>query len=246
MARRGLCSRREAERLIAAGEVWVNGVVVSEQGSKAPLDAEIVLGARAHDTLAAKLTVLVHKPVGVVSTMPNEGQIPAWRLLRPDTVVGVIDPETLARVTAAPQSLSVAGRLDRNSRGLLLLTQDGTVARRLVGGNSIEKEYLVRTAEAVTDSQLAKLRGPLRLDDRPLRPMRVERVEPSLLRFGLVEGRKHQLRRVCRHVGLHVVDLFRTAIGPFAVTGLPEGGWRLVTTDELQKLHLLPPLKKGD
>ena len=245
MARRGLCSRREAERLIAAGEVRVDGVVVREQGSRAPLDAEIVLGAGAHATLDAKLTVLVHKPVGVVSTMPEPGQLPAWRLLRADTVVGAIDPAALARVVAESETLSVAGRLDRASRGLLLLTQDGTVARQLVGGNRIEKHYLVRTGEGVTDSQLGKLRGPLRLDDQPLRPMRVERVEPSLLRFVLVEGRKHQLRRVCRHVGLHVVDLLRTAIGPFSITGLPEGGWRLVTTDEVQRLRL-PPLAKGD
>jgi 23S rRNA pseudouridine2604 synthase len=157
-------------------------------------------------------------------------------LLRADTVVGAIDPATLARVVAQPETLAVAGRLDRSSRGLLLLTQDGTVARQLVGGNRVEKHYLVRTTEAVTDSQLAKLRGPLRLDDQPLRPMRVELVEPSLLGFVLVEGRKHQLRRVCRHVGLHVVDLLRTAIGPFSIAGLPERGWRLVTTDEVHRL----------
>src|SRR5262245_43252698 len=91
MAHRGLCSRREAERLIAAGEVRVNGVVMREQGCKAPLDAEIVLGAAAHAELDAKLTVLLHKPVGVVSTLPEAGQTPAWRLLRRETVVGPIE-----------------------------------------------------------------------------------------------------------------------------------------------------------
>lgn len=241
MARRGMCSRREAERLIAAGEVSVNGVVVREQGSKAPLDAEIVLGAAGHAELEAKLTVLLHKPVGVVSTLPEPGQTPAWRLLRADTVVAPIDAALLARVLAEPSSLSVAGRLDRNSRGLLLLTQDGTVARQLVGGNGITKEYLVRTEPAATDSQIAKLRGPLRLDDQPLRPMRVARAEPSVLRFALVEGRKHQLRRVCRHVGLEVVDLLRTAIGPFSIDGLAEGRWRLLKADELQRLMCQDP-----
>lgn len=236
MARRGLCSRREAERLIAAGEVQVNGVIMREQGCKAPLDAEIVLGSAAHAELDAKLTVLLHKPVGIVSTLPEPGQTPAWRLLRKDAVAGPIDPALLARIVAESATLSVAGRLDRNSRGLLLLTQDGTVARRLVGGNGVEKTYLVRTAEPVTDSQLGKLRGPLRLDDQALRPMRVERVESSLLRFGLVEGRNHQLRRVCRHVGLYVVDLLRTGIGPFSLAGLAEGRWRVVGSDEVRRL----------
>lgn len=241
MARRGLCSRREAERLIAAGEVRVNGVVVREQGVKVPLDAEIVLGAAAHAELDAQLTVLLHKPLGVVSTLPAPGQTPAWRLLRADTAAGTIDPALLARVLAAPATLSVAGRLDRSSRGLLVLTQDGTIARRIIGGHGIEKTYLVRTTEPVVDSQLQKLRGPLRLDDRALQPMRVDRVEPSVLRFTLVEGRKHQLRRVSRHVGLHVVDLFRTAIGPFVVAGLPEGRWRLAKPDELRRLMWQDP-----
>lgn len=241
MARRGMCSRREAERLIAAGDVRVNGVVVQEQGCKAPLDAEIVLGTAAHATLDARLTVLLHKPVGVVSTLPEPGQTPAWRLLSAETVVDPIDPATLARVLADPETLSVAGRLDRNSRGLLLLTQDGTIARQLVGGNGVEKSYLVRTAEAITDSQLEKLRGPLRLDEQLLQPMGVERLAPHLLRFVLVEGRKHQLRRVSRHVGLHVVDLLRTGIGPFSIAGLAEGRWRLVTADEVQRLLCRDP-----
>ena len=241
MARRGLCSRREAERLIAAGEVSVNGVIVREQGMKAPLDAEIVLGAAGHAELEAKLTVLLHKPVGVVSTLPEPGQTPAWRLLRADTVVEPIEPALLQRVVADPATLSVAGRLDRNSRGLLLLTQDGNVARQLVGGNGVKKEYLVHTEPAATDSQIGKLRGPLRLDDQALRPMRVERVEPAVLRFVLVEGKKHQLRRVCRHVGLHVVDLLRTAIGPFSLAGLPEGRWRLLKPDEVRRLMCQDP-----
>lgn len=241
MARRGLCSRREAERLIAAGEVRVNGVVVQTQGCKAPLDAEIVLGAAAHAELGAQLTVLLHKPVGVVSALPHPGQTPAWRLLREDTAVGSIDAAMLARVLQDPKTLAVAGRLDRISRGLLLLTQDGTVARQLVGGNGVEKTYLVRTAEPVTESQLHKLRGSLRLDDQPLRRMQVERVEPHILRFVLVEGRKHQLRRVSRHVGLHVVDLFRTAIGGFTIDGLPEGRWRLAKTDEVRRLLCQDP-----
>jgi 23S rRNA pseudouridine2604 synthase len=162
-------------------------------------------------------------------------------LLRKETAVGALDASALARVIAAPTTLSVAGRLDRSSRGLLVLTQDGTIARRLIGGNEVEKEYLVKTTVAVTDSQLAKLRGPLRLDDQPLRPMQVDRPETNVLRFVLIEGRNHQIRRVCRHVGLHVLDLFRVAIGPFSVDGLPEGHWRVAKADELQRLMCQDP-----
>lgn len=236
MARRGLCSRREAERLIAAGHVRVNGIVVRTQGSKAPLDAEIVLDVSAHEELGAQLTVLLHKPVSVVSTLPDPGQTPAWQLLRAETVVGSVDRSALARVLAQPSTFAVAGRLDRASRGLLLLTQDGTVARHIVGAHRVQKQYLVRTDRPTSEAQLRKLSGPLRLDGLLLKPMTVERVDASVLRFVLVEGRKHQLRRVCRHVGLHVVDLFRTGIGPLTVEGLPEGCWRIVKPDELQRL----------
>jgi 23S rRNA pseudouridine2604 synthase len=236
MARRGLCSRREAERLIAAGHVRVNGVVVNAQGSKAPLDAAIVLDPAAHEALGARLTVLLHKPVGVVSTLPEPGQIPAWRLLRAETVVGRVDRTVLARVLDHPAALAVAGRLDRASRGLLVLTEDGTVARHIVGAHMVQKEYLVRTDRSATEAQLRKLGGSLRLDGQVLKPMTVERVDANVLRFVLVEGRKHQLRRVCRHVGLHVVDLFRIAIGPLRIEGLPESSWRFVNPDELRRL----------
>jgi len=131
----------------------------------------------------------------------------------------------------------VAGRLDRASRGLLVLTQDGNVARRIIGGQGVEKCYLVRTAEPATDVQIRKLRGRLSLDAQPLRPMRVERLADDTLRFVLVEGKKHQIRRLCRRFGLTVVDLFRVAVGPLAIGDLPEGRWRLVRADELARLR---------
>jgi 23S rRNA pseudouridine2604 synthase len=237
MAQRGLCSRREAERLIAAGQVMVDGQPVREQGVKAEEDAEIVILDAGCSLLETKLTVLVYKPAGVVSTLPQAGQIAAWQLLRADNVAAAIDPATLRRVLAEAPALGVAGRLDRASRGLLLLTQDGILARRLVGGGDITKTYLVRTAEPVTEGQLGKLRGPLRLDDRRLRPMQVERAGHHMLRFVLVEGRKHQIRRVCRKVGLQVTDLLRTAIGPLTLDRLAEGKWRPATAAELRQLR---------
>jgi 23S rRNA pseudouridine2604 synthase len=237
MARRRLCSRREAERLIEQGLVSVNGTVVREQGCKAPPDADIRIAASGTAQLAEQLTILLHKPAGIVSTQPAAGQTPAWKLVTARTAHGSIDAADLARATAQPWTLAVAGRLDRASRGLLVMTQDGTVARRIIGGEGVEKCYLVRTAEAATDAQLRKLRSPLRLDDQPLRPMQVERVAEDTLRFILIEGKKHQIRRVCRRFGLTVVDLFRSAIGPLAIADLPEGRWRLARAEELERLH---------
>lgn len=240
LARRGLCSRREAERLIDAGQVTVDGVVVREQGTRASPDAEILILQSGAESLAARVTVLLHKPVGIVSTLPEAGQVPAWKLLRRDNIEGSIEPRLLQRILADPQSLSVAGRLDRASRGLLVLTQDGAVAKRIVGTHTVEKVYSVRTAEPVTEAQIRKLRGRLVLDGRDLLPMHVQRLSDDRLRFRLVEGRKHQLRRVCRHVGLTVVDLLREAVGPLRLGRLPEGHWRLAGADELAQLMKQP------
>jgi len=237
MAQRGLCSRREAERLIEQGLVLVDGVAVCEQGCKAPPDADIRIAPGGAAQLAAQLTILLHKPVGVVSTQPAAGQTPAWRLVTTRRVHGEIDRAVLSRAVAEPWTLSVAGRLDRASRGLLVLTQDGTVARRIIGGEGVEKCYLVRIDGAASDAQIRKLCGRMLLDGEVLRPMRVERVAEDSLRFVLVEGKKHQIRRVCRRVGLSVLDLFRSAIGPLAIDDLPEGRWRLARPAEIERLR---------
>jgi len=238
MAQRGLCSRREAERLIEEGSVTVNGVIVREQGCKAAPDADIRVAARGTMRLAAQVTVALHKPLGIVSTQPEPGQTAAWKLITPAGAHGDIGADILGRITRDAASLSVAGRLDRASRGLLILTQDGTVARRIIGGEGVEKCYVVTMREPVSDGQIRKLRGPLRLEDRELQPMHVHRVADDTLRFVLVEGRKHQIRRVCRHVGLTVADLVRTAVGPIALGDLPEGRWRVVAPGELDRLRV--------
>lgn len=237
MAARGLCSRREAERLIDAGAVLVDGAAVVAQGAKAAPDADIRITDAGLRLLGGRATVLLHKPLGIVSTQPEPGQTPAWRLVRAGTRRGAVDAAVERSVLADPQSLSVAGRLDRASRGLLVLTQDGTVARRIIGGNGVEKEYLVRTDAPATDGQVRKLNGPMRLDGEPLLPMRVTRVDSDTLRFVLVEGKKHQIRRCARTVGLNVVDLFRVAVGPLALGDLPEGCWRVAGDDEIAALQ---------
>lgn len=236
LAQRGLCSRREAERLIEAGQVMVDGVVVREQGVKAAPDADIRILPGGVEDLAARATIVLHKPAGIVSVNPEPGQRAAWQLLRPERAQGSVEEAVLERIRSGPQAFSVAGRLDRASRGLLVLTADGAVARRIIGGHAVEKTYRVRTAEPVTDAQLRKLRGRFTLDGKELLPMQVDRLGARVLRFKLVEGRKHQIRRVCRHVGLAVVDLLREAVGPFHLGDLEEGRWRLARPEEIAKL----------
>lgn len=241
VAQRGLCSRREAERLMVAGQVLVDGAVVRALGAKAHPEAGITIASAAAAARATLVTVALHKPVGVVSTQPSRGQVAAWRLLTAERFAGDPAAPGVARVLAHPAAWSVAGRLDRASRGLLVLTEDGAVARRLIGGAGVPKTYTVRVAEPVSERQVRALRGRFVLDGVPLRPMQVARPGPHALRFVLLEGRKHQIRRVCGQVGLTVVDLFRTAIGPIRLGDLTEGRWRLVTPDELSALGAAPP-----
>jgi len=237
MAARGLCSRREAERLIEAACVLVDGAVVSQQGAKAAVAAHIEITAAGRRLLGGRATIVLNKPLGIVSTQPEAGQTPAWKLVRAAAQRGAADPAATAAMLADPESLAVAGRLDRASRGLLVMTQDGTVARRIIGGNGVEKAYVVRVEPPPRDEQIRKLNGAMRLDGVPLLPMHVVRAGASGLRFILVEGKKHQIRRCCHTVGLEVTDLQRVAVGPLRLGDLPEGCWRLASDEELARLQ---------
>ncbi len=237
LARRGVCSRREAERLIDAGDVLVNGQVVAGQGAKAAPDAVIEITASGRSTLETAVTVALHKPVGVVSSMANPDQREARALLLAESAFGDFDRRTLRRVLDAAGRVAVAGRLDRASRGLLILTNDGVVARALIGGHGISKSYLVTLTSDVAEGQVARLNRPMRLDDRRLLPMKVSRAGARRLRFELVEGMKHQIRRCCGKVGLEVEDLLRDAVGPIELGELPVGRWRPLSEAEVEALR---------
>lgn len=228
MAQRGMCSRREAERLIEVGAVQVDGVVVREQGCKAAINADIQLNGHGSRRLAAHTTVILHKPVGIVSTQPEHHQTAAWTLLTSERAWGDNDAESVARVLAKPWTMAVCGRLDLESRGLLVLTQNGVLAKRLTGGHGVAKHYWVQVDRQVRPEDLQRLRGAWTLDGHDLLPMQVNQDGPRALRFSLVEGRKHQIRRVCSECGMEVVDLLRDGIGPWRLGKLPEGHWQVV------------------
>lgn len=227
----GVCSRREAEGLIAEGLVSIDGEVVTDAGRKILPGQTLTLSDGATRALDAAVTLMLHKPVGYVSGQPEPDKIPAVRLL---TAANATDgsPDI-----AADASLPPIGRLDEDSRGLLLLSSDGVVAKAVIGPESnLAKEYLVRVSGEVTDRKLALLRHGLSLDGRTLKPAEVTQLKPRRLRFILREGRNRQIRRMCELVGLEVTDLKRTRIGPLALGDLPEGRWRMLTADERKKL----------
>lgn len=221
LAQSGLCSRREAEALIAEGLVMIDGEPVREPGHKIRPGQTLSLTPRAKDKLRRKLTIVLHKPGGVVSGQPEPGQVPAVRLLRAENRLGP-GPVPGRRHTLAP-----AGRLDQDSRGLLILTEDGVVAKSIIGPESaLTKEYLVRVKGKVTAPVLERLRHGIELDGRPLKRAEVEEVVPGRLRFVLREGRNRQIRRMCDAVDLRVTDLYRVRVGPIQIGSLPEGKWR--------------------
>jgi 23S rRNA pseudouridine2604 synthase len=232
MAERGLCSRREADVLIEKGWVRVNGAVVNVLGTKVMPDVEIILDRRADKKLSESVTILLNKPVGYVSGQAEKGYTPAVELV---TASNHFPGDGSARRFDASQrkGLAPAGRLDIDSQGLLVLTQDGRVARTLVGENSaIEKEYLVRVQGEVNESVLARLRHGLELDGKPLKPAQVAQQNPDQLKIVLTEGRKRQIRRMCELVGLRVSGLKRVRIGKVRLGNLPEGQWRYLRDDE--------------
>lgn len=226
LAQSGVCSRREAEALIADGLVSIDGERVDDPGRKILPGQTLTLAERAGEKLEG-FTAVLHKPVGYVSGQPEPGHTPAVRLLTKAAQVGE------GPVPDARASLPPLGRLDEDSRGLLLLSDDGVLAKALIGPQSeLDKEYRVRVAGQITDQKLGRLRHGLVLDGRKLKPAKVSVVQGQTLRIVLTEGRKRQIRRMCDLVGLKVVDLLRVRIGPLELGDLPEGRWRVLTGEE--------------
>ena len=232
MSERGLCSRREADAFIERGWVRVDGEVVSELGARAFPEQTITLERAAQARQSARVTILIHKPIGYVSGQAEDGYTPAVSLVGPQSQ-SATDRSGRRFDRAHKQGLAVAGRLDIDSSGLLVLTQDGRVAKYLIGERSpVEKEYLVRVAGALSEECLALLNHGLSLDGRQLKPARVRWQNTDQLQFVLKEGRKRQIRRMCELVGLKVVGLKRVRIGGVALGDLPQGQWRYLREDE--------------
>lgn len=227
MAQRGICSRREADRFIEQGLVLVDGEPVSTLGTRVRESQQITLADRARKQQADKTTVLLNKPMGYVSGLPEDGH---------ESAVMLIDREHRQRPgdkVPGRHGLAPAGRLDIDSMGLIVFTNDGRIARQLIGdGSEIEKEYLVWVRGELTTERIGQLRHGLSLDGRKLRPAKVDHLKGSQLRMVLREGRKRQIRRMCEQVELRVSRLIRVRVGNVRLGNLESGQWRLLETGE--------------
>jgi 23S rRNA pseudouridine2604 synthase len=232
MAERGLCSRREADELIAKGWVLVNGEVISQLGTKVLPDVKIELARQAQTKLDKLVTILLNKPIGYVSGQPENNYEPAVRLVTAENQEREPGAPRLER--AHYEGLAPAGRLDIDSQGLLVFTQNGQVAKHLIGADSeIDKEYLVRVDGRLSAEGLKLLNHGLELDGVKLKPAKVSWQNQDQLKFILREGRKRQIRRMCELVGLRVTGLKRVRIGNVMLGNLPEGKWRFLRPGEM-------------
>jgi 23S rRNA pseudouridine2604 synthase len=231
MSERGLCSRREADAWIERGWVFVDGQPITELGSRIDPDAQITLSKEAKHDQAKQVTILLNKPVGYVSGQPEPGCTPAVTLISAENQVKASgDPDFKPWML---RGLAPAGRLDVDSTGLLVFTQDGRVARHLIGDDTkVEKEYLVRVSGQMIPDGLKLLNHGLELDGKPLRPARVKQLNEDQLHFILKEGKKRQIRRMCELVGLRAIGLKRVRIGKLRLGELPLGKWRFLRENE--------------
>ncbi len=236
MSELGLCSRREADDWIAKGWVKVDGHVIAELGSKVLPHQKITIERQAQAEQSRRVTVLINKPIGFVSGQAEDGYKPAVTLVRPENRWAE-DKQALQFSAAQLKSLVPAGRLDIDSTGLLILTQDGRIAKTLIGEDtSIEKEYLVRVkytkGAKLPEHELKRLNHGLTLDGKALLPAKVRWQNEDQLCFILREGKKRQIRRMCEMVGLQVLALKRVRIGRVKLGNLPMGQWRYLAADE--------------
>ena len=229
LAERGVASCRKAEEMILAGRVAVDGRRAQLGQSVDPKHARVSIDGQAIDQKKERLAYLMlHKPRGFVATM---GDRHAAR--------------TVAELVAGrPERLYPVGRLDKDSEGLLLMTNDGALAHALTHPSKhIAKLYRVTVRGLVEESKLEKLSGGMYLDGRRTLPaeLRVLVSEPerTVLEFTLREGRNRQIRRMCEALGLEVMRLKRTAVGPLRLGMLPAGQWRELTTEEVKRLKSL-------
>ena len=225
LASAGLGSRRKCEEFIRAGRVSVNGRIVERMGVRAdPSVDRIELDGIPIDVHEDKVYIILNKPAGYVTTVSD-----------PQAPLTVMELVTKAR------RIFPIGRLDRDTRGLLLFTDDGFLANRVAHPRfELEKTYVAQVNGAAGAGELARLRSGIELEDGRTAPARVRvlgrRDHNSLLELRVHEGRKRQVRRMLVAVGLEVVDLVRTSLGPLTLQGLEEGESRPLRPDEVQAL----------
>jgi 23S rRNA pseudouridine2605 synthase len=219
LAHSGVASRRAAERLIADGRVTVSGEVVRDPARDVDASSEVEVDGRPVSPEPREVWLL-NKPVGVTSTAREPG--------RRRAVTDLVD---------SARRLYPVGRLDADSTGLILVTNDGELANRLTHPRfEVPRTYRARLRRPPSETDLRALRAGVELDDGPTAPARVRRVSPRVIEMTIHEGRNRQVRRMAEAVGNEVLELERIAFGSLRLGGLPEGQARKLTRAELRRL----------
>jgi 23S rRNA pseudouridine2605 synthase len=225
LAHAGVASRRAAETVIAGGRVSVDGEIVLDPARDVGEHNRVTVDGRILDGAELRVSYALHKPLGVVSTASDSHGRP--------TVVELVPLEGLR--------LYPVGRLDADSSGLILLTNDGELANRLTHPRfEVEKTYRAKLGGApIGDGALRSLRRGVELDDGPTAPARVRRMSANLIELTIHEGRNRQVRRMCEAVGRQVIALERIAFGPLRLDGLALGKYRRLDEQEIERLRAL-------
>ena len=215
----GMCSRREADKLILAGRVSINRMSTRPGNRVFPGD-EVRVDGRPLAIKPDPLYLAFHKPVGIVCTADDS------------------EKDNIIRYVNHPQRLFHVGRLDKLSEGLIFLTNDGDIVNKILrAGNEHEKEYLVTVNKTITGKFLKNMRNGVRILNTTTKPCFVEKLTPKMFRIILTQGLNRQIRRMCTHLGYEVVKLKRIRIMHISLDKLPPGEWREFTAQEMQKLH---------
>lgn len=218
LAQRGYCSRREADRLVEAGKVRINGRV-ARLGDSVGSEDEVTVAGRTYLERPDPIYIMLNKPVGIITTTDRKS---------PDNVIGLI---------GAKERLFPVGRLDVDSSGLLVLTNDGDLAEKLTHPRyEHEKEYVVKTTEEISEADLDRLRKGVRIDGKKTLPARVKRISPNRFSVSIREGRNRQIRRMFTAIGHHVLALKRVRVHTLKLGRLSVGKWRMLTDAELKSL----------
>jgi 23S rRNA pseudouridine2605 synthase len=223
LANAGVASRRAADQIIHSGRVTVAGEVVTDPARDVDADSGVAVDGQPVGAASVELVVYaVNKPAGVVSTASD----PQGR-------------RTVVSLVQTPQRLYPVGRLDADTTGLILLTNDGDLAHRLTHPSfEVDKTYrAVVQRGPVREQALRDLRAGVTLEDGITAPARVTRVKPDTLEITIHEGRKRQVKRMCQHVGHRVVQLQRVRFGPLLLGDLPLGGNRQLSANEVSLLR---------
>ena len=221
IARAGICSRRGAEKLILSGRITIDGKIVRELGAKADISQKICLDGKHIAICAEKIYLLLNKPRGYVSTAHDErGR---------KTVLDLID---------VSERVYPVGRLDLNSEGLILLTNDGELANLLIHPRfEVEKTYRAKISGVVTEEKLDKLRAGIELDDGLTAPAEIYLLDKNLIEITIHEGRNRQVRRMLAAIGCDVKRLRRIKFANLMLEGLKVGEYRELTADEVKNLY---------